>query len=88
MAVRSKVTTVDSSRDIIAGPFRRHANVVVRNQGAAEVFLGGDDVTTGNGFSVAATTTVPNTIPLPPGETLYGVCATSTTVHTLATGAD
>lgn len=60
------------------------SDLVVKNRGANSVFLGGDNVTTSDGFELVAGDAVG--IQLSAGEGLYGVVAAGTeTVHALRT---
>jgi len=51
----------------------------LKNIGSATVFLGGADVTTSNGYELAAAGTY-TFVPEEPGEALYGIVATATVV--------
>lgn len=62
--------------------------VYLRNTGAQTAYIGGPDVTTSNGYPLAATTTMQWELDLADGEALYGCTSTSTTtVAVLETGA-
>lgn len=58
------------------------SNVLIRNPGAASVYLGAQGVLTTTGFALAAGDAV--SMPLGPGDALYGIVALGTvTVHVL-----
>lgn len=59
------------------------ARVLVSNTGANPVFLGGANVTAGNGWSLAAAGSVQ--LLLAQGEPLYGISAAGSTVQLLGT---
>lgn len=87
MAVTVAPVTVATTPTAIhtpAGDDASGAEVVVKNTGGQDVFLGPSTVTTANGFPLAAGATSP-TLTLSVGEALYGiVAATTATVRVLA----
>ncbi len=54
----------------------------ITNTGAAVVYLGGPGVTLANGYALAAGASIQ--CALAPGDGLWAVCATSTTIGVLA----
>lgn len=94
MAVAATRPSVGTTASIIAenttnarGDESKTVGFLLKNAtGTASVFLGGSDVTTGNGFEWAvADGALP--ISLEPGEKLYGRVASGTqTVHALKAG--
>lgn len=84
-ALSSTQVAVGASATLLAGPgVARH--VLVRNDGAADVFLGPSSVTTSGatgGLRVSTNTTLPVPVYLPGGASLYAISATSSTVAVL-----
>lgn len=69
-----------AGNDSVAG-----AALLIRNRGAASVFLGASDVTTATGFELLADESLP--VDLNEGEALYGICAAGTVAcHVLEVG--
>lgn len=61
------------------------SSLLVRNRGAASVFLGASNVTTAAGFELLADESLP--VDLDAGEDLYGICAVGTVAcHVLEVG--
>ena len=59
------------------------ASILVRNRGAASVFLGASDVTTATGYELLAD----ESLALDLNEDVYGICASGTVAcHVLETG--
>lgn len=55
------------------------STVLIRNVCAASVYLGASTVTTATGFEVGANDAI--TLPMGPGDTVYGVVASGTCVE-------
>jgi hypothetical protein len=58
--------------------------VTLKNTTAADLFLGGSDVTTANGLAVASGATL--TLDLAHDDALYGVAAVAASVNVFASG--
>lgn len=88
MAANGRVVTVTTAATKInsdATDSSSGQGLLVRNRGAASVFLGGAAVTTAAGFELLADESLP--VELDPGESLYGVCAAGTVAcHVLEVG--
>lgn len=88
LTARIDVTSTPVPVTVSATDQAFNANLVVRNRGAASVWLGGASVTTSNGFELGAGETLPfrgfDTAVLP----LYAVAASGTnTLHVFRAGA-
>lgn len=70
MSVSSAAVTVTTSATALHAADADPHSVAVANVGASTVYLGGSDVTTANGFPLAAGASVP--VGLSPSEILYG----------------
>lgn len=83
MAVQADQVSVGTSATSLLTSGVAGARVLIRNAGAASVFLGASDVTTGTGFELATGETVE--LPVPSGSEVFGIVATgSETVHVLS----
>jgi len=82
MAVSSAQVSVTTSATALNTASTDGGYLVIKN-GAAVIYLGASNVTSGTGLSVATTASV--TVYLKPGDVLYGICATSSTVEVLRT---
>lgn len=61
------------------------SSLLVRNRGAASIFLGASDVTTATGYEVLADESLP--VDIDAGEDLYAICASGTVAcHVLEVG--
>ena len=74
--VAARVTVADSATVVIANTFGNPLGVVVLNKCTADVFLGGAGVTTAAGLELDPDASL--SVVLWPGETLYGIVASST----------
>lgn len=80
----SRVTVGTTATPIVTSA---RGSVVIRHRGSNPVYLGGSDVTTGNGFQLDAGDTLYLDLHGGEGETLYGRVATGTeTLHVLGYG--
>lgn len=61
-----------------------HATLLLSNNGSVDLYVGPSGVTTGTGFKVAAGASL--SVDLSPGERLFGVTGSSSSVHVLRTG--
>jgi hypothetical protein len=75
-AVSASRVTVASTATVIAASTSARASIVVRNRGTVSVYLGGPTVTSSAGFELSAGDAIG--IELWPGESLYGITASST----------
>lgn len=73
-----RVTVAATATVIYAVPDNRARTVLVRNPSSVSVYFGNSDVTTSNGFEIAAGNAA--SFVLEPDDTLYGVVATGTQV--------
>lgn len=89
MAVNGSRVTVATTATAISGADSDGvygSSVLVKNAGAASVFLGGSGVTTEAGFELAAGEAV--SLDLNVSDSVYGIVASGTVVcHVLASGA-
>jgi hypothetical protein len=84
MAATSAQQAVTSTRVRVFDAGGDVSHMVIKTTGATSVFLGGDNVTTSNGFELAsgATLVLPNAQDA--GDDIYAVAVASSTVHVLA----
>lgn len=83
MAVSAAQVTVGTTATSILAVGVAGTRVLVKNAGAASVFLGPASVTTGNGFELGTGDTVE--VPLTAGAGLFGIVATGTEpVHVIS----
>lgn len=90
MAVGSNQVAVTGTRQVIAsGPAVSNSGAVgsvwLIPDAANEVYIGGANVTTANGFKILHGTTPFGPIPLYAGDALYAVTATTATLGVLQT---
>ena len=72
----SKAVSVTTSPTLILPADNIPRTVYIHNSGGAKIYLGGADVSTGNGFHLANTES--QDIFVPTNEKLYGIVASST----------
>lgn len=89
MAIKSSVVTVAATATLLFSPVNgsvtRPRTVIVRNSGAASVFLGGADVLAATGMTLAVGS-APFALVLVAGDDLYAITASGTvTVEVLRT---
>lgn len=88
---RSKAQTITTTRALLLDPRRgtasKHQLYAIRNTDpSAIVYLGGDDVTTANGFPVLPDEAV--TVPVAGREQLYAVATATAEVRVLGSAQD
>lgn len=87
MATKNAQVTVGTTATLLVAGDADGQFVALNNISAQDVYVGDSGVTTANGYKVATGTDLP-VMPLPSGETLYGiVAATTSVVCVLRTGA-
>lgn len=90
MSVASKHVTVGTTPTVIAGPapsYNRVVTALLKNTGTSNVYLGGPDVTTADGFTFQAGASL--TVELNSDDTLYGIVGSgSVDVSLMAIGDD
>lgn len=78
------VTTTATRLDPVVDPMRNYS-LLVRNRGAADVYVGSSGVTSGTGCLVPVNEDI--SVVLGPGEILYGITASGTAnCHVLKVG--
>jgi len=78
MSVQSAAVTVATTATALAAVDDDFSSIEVANVGAATVYIGGSDVTTSNGFPVAAGASWYPPQSLAGGERVYGIVASGT----------
>lgn len=81
MAVTAARVTVNTTAVALNTASTSGMTLTIKN-GATAVDLGPSTVTSGGGLSVVSATV---TVPLDPGDVLYAICGTSSTVEVLRT---
>lgn len=86
----TRATVTDAATELATNPIGgqpRATTLHLANTGANPADLGGADVTSGNGYALAAGATT--TITIPPGDTLHAICGATltTTIQVLQPGA-
>ena len=79
----SKAVTVTTSPTLILPADNIPRTVYVHNSGGAKIYLGGADVSTGNGFHLGNDES--QDIFVPTNEKLFGIVASSTNIITVLT---
>jgi hypothetical protein len=79
----SKAVTVTTSPTLILPADNIPRTVYVHNGGGAKIYLGGADVSTGNGFHLGNDES--QDIFVPTNERLFGIVASSTNIITVLT---
>ena len=83
MAITSRSETLSTTAEILETG-SSEGKVILLRDASADIFLGGSDVTSANGFRLATTDVL--SITLLPGDTLYAIASTGTpTVDILVT---
>lgn len=85
--IRSQRIAVAEAAALLTSPqeWQESSRVVIRNRGVGALFVGGADVSVGEGFELAAGGEI--ALPLPYGEQLFGIStATGTEVDVLQVG--
>lgn len=77
MAVTTRAVSVANTATRLDAVAEIGEEILVFNNGSATIYLGGSDVTTANGVPVLPGSWSPG-LPLPRGESLYGIVATGT----------
>lgn len=76
MSINASSVTVTTSATALASADSDQDEVLLTNDGAADIFVGPSGVTTSTGFPVAAGAVLAITVPA--GETVYGIVASGT----------
>jgi hypothetical protein len=79
----SKAVTVTTSPTLILPADNIPRTVYIHNGGGAKIYLGGADVSTGNGFHLGNNES--QDIFVPTNERLFGIVASSTNIITVLT---
>jgi len=87
MSVKAAQVTVDNTADLLASSDVGGQQVIIRNAGAAAVFIGPSTVSTANGYELSANGGTVDIV-LGQNEEIYGICATSSRVDVLRIAAD
>jgi hypothetical protein len=74
----ARVTVASTATLVSTGSTTGGSSVLIRNAGAASVYLGAVAVTTATGFELPAGDAI--TVPLGPSEPVYGIVTTGTVV--------
>jgi len=83
----SKAVTVTTSPTLIVAADNIPRTVYIHNEGGAKIYLGGADVSTGNGFHLGNGESQDIFVPI--NEKLYGIVASSTnTINVLTPDLD
>ena len=81
--MKSVAVTVDTSSTLIVAADNIPRTVYIHNGGGAKIYVGGTDVSTGNGFHIGNNESQDFFIPT--NEKLYGVVASNTNVVNVLT---
>jgi hypothetical protein len=79
----SKAVTVTTSPTLILSNDNIPRTIYIHNGGGAKIYIGGADVSTGNGFHLGNGES--QDVFIPTNEKLYGVVASSTNIITVLT---